>query len=162
MSIKSLVPSEVCLACEGCCRYDLANSPWRPKVGEAEPLRSSADSDGYLPTRPLLHRHACQFFRAEHGTCIKYNQRPFECALYPGVISKEDDMLVCYVHLACPYVQDPANERRVEKYKAYMRDWFQSHSVKAWLSENEGLLHDYRHAKDELELVFKIPAIGKS
>lgn len=154
--IKQFVPSEVCLKCDGCCRFDLPTSPWRPKVGESEAMAHETDQDGYLTTKPLNERHQCRFFKADDFTCTAYQQRPFECSLYPFVLSKEDNEIKCYVHLACPYVQDNLDSARLRRYKIYLEDWFSSKSVKAWLEENTRMLHDYRHAQIELEYIFTL------
>ena len=36
VSLKQFVPSEVCLKCNGCCRYKQADSVWRPKLGQKD------------------------------------------------------------------------------------------------------------------------------
>lgn len=154
--IKQYVPSEECLKCEGCCRFDLATSPWRPKVGEAEPLADKTDAQGYLITKPLGARHQCEYFNPINFSCSVYDKRPFECALYPFILSREDGVIKCYVHLACPYVQDNLNSERYKRYCAYLRDWFTSKSVHLWLADNGRLLHDYRHAAIELEYLFTV------
>ncbi|MCI0405004.1 MAG: phosphoribosylanthranilate isomerase [candidate division Zixibacteria bacterium] len=34
--LKQFVPQEVCLACDGCCRFKEDSSEWRPKVAKTE------------------------------------------------------------------------------------------------------------------------------
>ena len=157
MGIKQYVPSTVCLKCDGCCRVDLATSPWRPRVGEHEPLSEHADAQGYLTTKPLHERHQCQFFNPSDFTCTVYDKRPFECALYPFVLSNEDGEIKCYMHLACPHIQDTLNSDTLNRYTSYLHDWFSSKSVNLWFQENGRLLHDYRHAQIELHYVFTLP-----
>ncbi len=156
MAIKQYVPSAVCLKCDGCCRFDLSDSPWRPRVGEAESLADATDLKGYLPTKPLGERHQCVYFNATDFTCGVYEQRPFECALYPFVLSLEDNVIKCYVHLACPHVLDTLRDPKFTHYVAYLQDWFQSKSVRLWLEDNRRLLHDYRHAAAELDYVLTV------
>lgn len=156
MAIKQFVPSHVCLKCEGCCRFNLDQSPWRPKLGDIEGLAAQAQKDGYLDTVAVGEKHHCKYFNHADFTCGVYDQRPFECALYPFILSYEDNVIKCYVHLACPFVQDNLNNDLYKRYSAYLRDYVSTGTFQLWLKENTRLLHDYRHAKDELMHLFDL------
>lgn len=157
MAIKQFVPSDVCLKCEGCCRFNLADSPWRPKLGNSEVLAKQTDSQGYLSTQLKKGKHQCVYFNDKDSTCLAYDHRPFECALYPFIFSIEDGIVKCYAHFACPFMQEQMDTDLFKRYNAYLQDYVSTGTFRLWLKENTRLLHDYRHAKDELIYLFDLP-----
>ncbi|MEI7998188.1 MAG: YkgJ family cysteine cluster protein [Candidatus Omnitrophota bacterium] len=153
--LKQFVPSSVCLKCEGCCRFHLNDSTWRPKVGQEE-VQEGVDTQGYLKTVSRNNQHQCVYFKQADYTCGIYAQRPFECAVYPFVLSQSARGLEVYVHLACPYVQENEVSPQLQDYGAYLKEFFTLPQTKVFLKENSRLLHDYSVFKDELKLVFTI------
>src|SRR5665213_3654294 len=99
MSLKQFVPSEVCLKCKGCCRYKEADSIWRPKLGSSDQQSLAAiitagdvlDRDGYIKTIQTCGEHFCRFLNSADHTCGIYTKRPFECSLYPFILSQTPD-----------------------------------------------------------------------
>ena len=97
--MKQFLRSDVCLSCEGCCRFNKEKSEWRPKVTNAEIKLISeekiasgerVEEDGYLNDKLCHGTHVCTFFNPEDSTCAIYDIRPFECRLYPFVLTKVD------------------------------------------------------------------------
>jgi Fe-S-cluster containining protein len=154
-TLKQFVPSQVCLSCEGCCRFLLSDSPWRPKTGEQE-APEGVDQLGYVKTTPQGEHHQCIFFSKKDGTCGIYSKRPFECALYPFVVSGTDHGVKVYMHLACPYIQEKEISPELQDYISYLQDYFKQPSTKAFLKSNRRLLHDYSPFENELKFLFNI------
>ncbi len=154
-SLKQFVPSSVCLKCDGCCRFNLNDSPWRPKVGEEE-LAQGIDKEGYLQTIVQGNHHQCTFFNKKDNTCGVYSKRPFECALYPFIVSGHGGGVEVYMHLACPYIQDKESSPEIEEYVLYLRNFFEQPSTKSFLRSNSRLLHDYSAFKEELKFLFSV------
>jgi Fe-S-cluster containining protein len=156
--LNQFVPSHVCLKCQGCCRFKEAHSPWRPKlgaqeqVGLADRITRPWDDQGFLKTIEDCGNQLCQFFKKDESTCRIYHQRPFECSLYPFVLSQTPRGLNVYVHLSCPYVQDHQASLALEAYIAYLKDFFNQPSTQDFLERNKALVHDY--SAFELELLF--------
>lgn len=153
--LKQFVPSSVCLQCDGCCRVELADSPWRPKVGQQE-IQDGVDQAGYVKTIPQGDRHQCVFFNKTDNTCGIYGQRPFECALYPFVLSNSSRGLEMYMHLACPYVQQHQLSQELQEHAAYLKEFFSRPETKAYLKNNNRLLHDYTSHNQELQFLFTV------
>lgn len=153
--LKQFVPSSVCLQCEGCCRFQLAESPWRPKVGEGE-AQEGVDQAGYLKTTAQDGHYNCVFFNKKDSTCGIYGHRPFECALYPFVLSKSKRGLELYVHLACPYIQEHHLNPDLKIHTDYLKVFFAQAQVKDFLKHNSRLLYDYTPYRQELEFLFTV------
>jgi Fe-S-cluster containining protein len=154
-SLKQFVPSSVCLKCEGCCRFLLSDSPWRPKTGEGE-IKENVDAAGYVKTVPQDAHHQCNYFNKIDSTCSIYEKRPFECSLYPFVVSGEKQGINVYMHLACPYIQDKEVSQELQDYITYMQDYFKQESTKTFLKNNKSLIHDYSAFENELKFLFTI------
>ncbi len=164
LSLKQFVPSEVCLKCDGCCRYKEADSPWRPKLGmrDQESLADQItgdvvlDAQGYVKTIQTCGKHFCKFLNGADNTCGIYTKRPFECSLYPFIISKTPDAAKVYVHLSCPHVQDHLLRADFDAYVAYLKEFFHRADIRGFLSRNKAMFHDYSFYAPELMYLFDL------
>jgi len=166
--MKQFLSSDVCLSCEGCCRFDKGKSVWRPKVGEVEerpiivnlPLskkiesRSIFEKGGYLKDKLCHGMYACTFFNPDDTTCGIYHNRPFECRLYPFVLTRLENKPAVSVHLSCPYVQQKKGTPEYDQYVSYLKEYFKKAEVSSLLKENSHLFGDYAGYESELEWVF--------
>jgi len=160
--LKQFVPSEVCLKCDGCCRYKEADSAWRPKLGQDEQAGLAAlitasdvlDAQGYIKTVQTHKGHLCRFLNGADNTCGIYTKRPFECSLYPFILSRTPDAVKVYVHLSCPYVQDHLSHSSFDDHAAYLKDFFHRADVREFLSHNKAMFHDYSPYAPELLHLF--------
>ena len=153
IALEQFVPSHVCLKCEGCCRYASEDSLWRPKWDKKE----FVDDQDYVTTIQDCGKHLCRFLNKGDNTCLVYSARPFECALYPFILSKKGKTIEVYVHLACPYVQDNQANPALDQYITYLRDFFKTPETIAFLKRQRHLIHDYASVMVELQHVFTIP-----
>ena len=123
MSLKQFVPSDVCLKCDGCCRYKQADSVWRPKLGQDDQQHLGTAED-YVKAVGVGAKYFCRFLKWVDNTCGVYAKRPFECSLYPFILSQTHDDLRVYVHLSCPFVQDHQPTRDFDDYVEYLKVFF--------------------------------------
>ena len=164
LSLKQFVPSTVCLKCDGCCRTKEADSIWRPKLGQEDqkgliPLMRPGDildAKGYITSIQACGQHFCQFLNGRDNTCGIYTQRPFECLLYPFILSQESGGVKVYVHLSCPYVQDHLPRPDYEEYVAYLKEFLVQADVKSFLVRNKAMFHDYSAYAPELLYLFDL------
>ena len=164
INLKQFVPSEVCLKCDGCCRYKEVDSAWRPKLGQDDQkdlavlitAGDALDTEGYIKTIQSCGQHFCRFLNGADNTCGIYTKRPFECSVYPFIISKTPDAVKVYVHLSCPYVQDHLPRPDYETYVAYLKDFFRREDIRGFLIRNKGMFHDYTSYAAELLHLFDI------
>ena len=168
-NLNQFVPSEVCLQCDGCCRFKEENSAWRPKMAKEEitRLRQSGladlilskeifSKDGAIKTVSCPTEHLCSFFNPQDHTCRIYSARPFECRLYPFILTRKDQQAVISVHLNCPFIQQKRLTRDFDEYVAYLKKFFQEEEVLAFLKRNPDLAGDYSDYQAELEYLFTL------
>jgi len=169
--LKQFVPSAVCLKCDGCCRFQAADSPWRPGVASEEisaavyPAKggnvfndTTIDAGQKLRTIPFQQMSICYFLHTPNNTCGIYAQRPFECRLYPFMIIAQEGKYSLSVHLACPYVQENRHTPEFDHYVVGLKDFFAQKATKRFLSGYLRLNHCYPGAQNELEDLFAIDA----
>ena len=165
MNLKQFVPSSVCLKCDGCCRFQSADSPWRPKWDgtianisrpDGRGHREFTDDQNYVTTIQDCGQHLCRFFNKGDSTCRIYHDRPFECALYPFILSKEAEANKLYVHLSCPYIQDTEGTDMFNGYVEYLKSYFHRGDVLDFLKRNAFLTHDYSAFRGELQFLFDL------
>ena len=152
--LKQFVPSGVCLKCDGCCRFQSADSLWRPKWDK----REFVDDQDYVTTIVDCGKHLCRFLNKADSTCRVYSDRPFECALYPFLLSRTAKGVSLYVHLACPYVQDMQTSKELQEYMLYLQDFFAMPATLNFLKHNTHLIHDYSLHEEEMKYVLTIQA----
>ena len=168
--MKQFVPSQVCLGCDGCCRFKEEDSAWRPRIaptekkqvatkpGLAEKIFSKAKvaDDGHLKAVACHGLYICTFFNPEHNTCGIYHARPFDCQLYPFLLTKSDEKTVVAVHLNCPHVQEKKGSQEFQDYVSYLQEFFHRQDVVTFLQKNPSLVGDYAQYRQELEQVLEL------
>ena len=95
--IKQFILQEVCLECQGCCRFKEQDSVWSPCLLDEEiqnfldknipPLCLSLDKKLMPIPNTQGQGHICPLFDVQVNKCKIYEFRPFECQLYPFLIS---------------------------------------------------------------------------
>lgn len=115
--LPQLVPSEVCLRCDVCCRFPETDSPMRPfftaqEIREAVAAGIPEDRfphpDGgriALVSHPRGKGYVCPAFDVATQECRIYDARPLDCRLYPFVVSRHQRRRVLAVDHLCPFVQ---------------------------------------------------------
>ena len=168
--MKQYLSSEVCLSCEGCCRFDKEKSDWRPKVGKSEEksilenltldkkiiVKELVEKGGYLKDKLCHGMYHCTFFNSEDTTCGIYHNRPFECRLYPFVLTRWNEKSAVCVHLPCPYIQKTKGSLEYDQYVLYLKDFFKKQEVEALLKNNSHLFGQYLGYESDLEHVFDV------
>lgn len=150
--LKQFVPSAVCLKCDGCCRFQSSDSAWRPKWNKKE----FTDDENFVTTIAECGNHLCRFFNKTDSTCRTYADRPFDCALYPFLLSDEPDGLKVYVHLACPYIQDHETDPALNEYVDYLRAFFNEPATADFLRRNKQYVQDYVPQAPEIRHLFTL------
>ncbi|VAX35799.1 hypothetical protein MNBD_UNCLBAC01-324 [hydrothermal vent metagenome] len=160
--MKQFLSSKTCLSCEGCCRFLEQKSKWRAKVTVCEQKNISKcfplkiNSKGYLKDKPCHGKFACTFFNPKNTTCTIYDKRPFECSLYPFILTNRDNKPSVSVHLACPYIQDKKDSSEYTRYVIYLKKIFKTPKIQNLLKTNPFLFSDYGNDQIELEVVFPL------
>ena len=156
------VPQEVCLACDGCCRFRESGVCWRPRLSaeDAAGLNSrdnallEQNSDAGMSVKTVFIPNSgivrCAFFCIDDNKCRVYPNRPFECRLYPFLLCRRNDGIVIGVHLGCPYVQDNMGTDSFNAYVSSLRQYLNSREVEGFIRDNMFLVRDYSSVEGEV------------
>lgn len=161
--IKQFIPQEFCLKCLGCCRFAQADSVWLPCLLDEEML-GLADREGIpavslsldkriIPV-PLKDKEGfiCPLLNIESNKCKIYDFRPFECQLYPFLISMRDKKILLTIDLNCPYIKEKINSKEFKEYLEYLVNFLNSAEQLKILKDNPQVLQAYEETLDVMEL----------
>jgi Fe-S-cluster containining protein len=168
--LPQFVPQEVCLSCDGCCRFKDHQSVWRPKTADQEKKKidsrrtlaerifsqPSIGKDDRLTTVMEQGVCRCKFFDLSTHHCRIYQNRPFECQLYPFLMAKKQDGIYLAVHLSCPHVMGYRHSKTFEEYFLRLKDYFQRETIKNFIEQNQRLAGDYSEYDNELEYLIRL------
>ncbi len=160
--IKQLIPQEVCLKCQGCCRFREAGSVWLPCVTEEEiqtlldenipPAAISIDRKIQPVPHPGGEGFICAFFDLAKNKCKIYHLRPLECQLYPFLINLRGKKIILTVDLNCPYVEANLKSKEFKEYSEYLVNFLNSPAQLELLKDNPQLLKTYEDISEVIEL----------
>lgn len=162
--IKQLVPEEVCLKCKGCCRFREENSVWSPCLLDAEiqdlldkkipSVSMTIDKRVHLIPAPSNSGAGflCPFLKTGENKCQIYGFRPFECQLYPFLISMRNGKVYLTVDLNCPYIKGHLKDEATSKYIEYLSSFLNSANFRRTIRDNPQLMQAYTEVLDVLEL----------
>jgi len=164
--IKQFVPSEVCLRCQGCCRFSEELSVWAPCLLDEE-IQDFVDNkdipavslslDKRIPPvpNPKGEGFICPLLNIDDNKCRIYGLRPFECQLYPFLITLRNKKVLLTVDLNCTYVREKVNTKEFKDYADYLTDFLNSPAQLTLLKDNPHILQAYEEVLDVVEL--KLP-----
>ena len=124
IAFPQLVPSRTCLQCDVCCRFPDPDSALRPYFSENEITQALAGhveatafpnrrgSQVILVPAPHGEGYLCPAFDAATSTCRIYEQRPFDCQLYPLALmwdERQDQVLLGW-DTKCPFMREEIPE----------------------------------------------------
>jgi len=163
--MKQVIPQDVCLKCQGCCRFGEQDSAWVPCLLDEE-IQSLLDKQGLPPAllsagkkiqpvgSPAGEGFICAFFDPQANKCKIYDCRPFECQLYPFLINLRVNKVLLTVDLNCPYVKEHLNTKEFQEYSAYLAAFLNQPSQLKLLKGNPQVIQAYEEVLDIIELKF--------
>lgn len=160
--IRQFVPQAYCLRCQGCCRYLEADSVWSPCLLHEE-VQNFVDAD--IPAALISAQRkimpipiaegegfVCPFLTVADNKCKIYTQRPFECQLYPFLISMRGKRVYLTVDLNCPYIKEHMHSAQFKEHTEYLARFINAPAQIKILKDNPQLLQAYEEVLDILEL----------
>lgn len=155
--LKQLIPQETCLKCEVCCRFSDKNSVWAPVLSGDE-ARNLANKD--LSKVKILDNnqfeliatnggYICPCLSVKDNRCKIYEFRPFECQLYPFLITKNGQKINLAVDLKCPFIYKGFDSGAVKKdlgfsrFVQYLTALFNSKNIIDFIRNNPRLIGNY-------------------
>jgi Fe-S-cluster containining protein len=161
MQIPQILNSEQCLKCRGCCLFHQPEGDWSPRLTPedvsglmaAEPDGAWRNGSGRIVLKPCQGANACSFLDEKNHHCRAYGAHPFECRLYPFLISSEKSGFKVYAHLSCPGIDQLRAAGMWEGAVAKIRAFFAQTDVRSFIHRNAVSFPDYSLSKDETEEV---------
>lgn len=160
--IKQFIPEEVCLKCQGCCRFSRPNSAWLPCLLDEEiqsllekkipPATISMERKIQPIPHPQGEGFICAFFDYKENKCKIYQFRPFECQLYPFLINLCGKKVVLTVDLNCPYIKEKLGTSELKGYTEYLIAFLNSPKQLRLLKDNPQIIQAYEEVMDIIEL----------
>jgi len=160
--IKQIVPQEVCLKCQGCCRFKQMDSAWSPCLLDEEiqdlldrkiPSAAISSAKKLLPVPdPQGEGFACPFLEDKENKCKIYEFRPFECQLYPFLVNLRGGKVILTLDLNCPFVAENLKNEEFKKYTDYLTTLLNSSAWFKTLKDNPQIIQAYEEVLDIIEL----------
>jgi len=156
--LRQFVPQEACLKCKGCCRFKRRDSVWLPTLLEEEaadfgklglpPALIAIDKKIRVASFPKEKTFICSLFNPEENKCKIYQHRPFECRLYPFVLTRREDTACLALDPNCPFAASHRETKEFKEFTAYLKDFLQGPQQKAVLKNNPQIIQDYPEAQE--------------
>ena len=137
---------------------------WCPKIALEElkgneyktDLIGALGKDACINTVDEKGQNRCSLLNLKTNKCGVYSGRPFECRLYPFLLTKKNDRVAVSVHLSCPYVQQSRYSAEFEKHVGVLRAYLFGEERARFLQSNPVLVGDYSEYHDEIEELFTL------
>jgi uncharacterized protein len=141
--ICQLIPSEICLQCPVCCRFPDKQAGLSPFFFEEErtraedlcgsKIRNAFRQEGPSKAELVPYRdaYACPFYHASDSTCGIYGSRPLDCAIYPVVVTRNQDGQGVFVGVdhKCPALERPEIAARIEDHLESVRGFLETPDI---------------------------------
>jgi Fe-S-cluster containining protein len=172
LQLKQFVPQEVCLACQGCCRYAEKETVWQPffMIDEITELTGK----GILPACVFTHEHSrkgkgacinlvrvgdsffCPCLEIQENKCKIYKNRPLDCQLYPFLLVHKEDRAFLAADRKCPYIQKMRKTLSLDGYIRYLLEFLSSQDFISLADHNPEIFQIYG---EDAEFLAPLPGL---
>ena len=150
---EQIVPNQVCVACDVCCRFPEQDSALRPYFTEEE-IRAAV-ARGLSPDAFPDHAgskiavvpngddgYRCPAFDPTTGHCGIYDVRPLDCRLYPIAVMWDQSgaEVVMGWDSKCPFIRDNLGSVQSKAYVERIFAFLESHDIVKVLASNNQLI----------------------
>ncbi len=157
--LYQIIPTEVCLSCDVCCRFLEDDSPLAPVFTKHETERIISQGidrslfqpqiDGrssQIKLIPFRDYYICPFFEPETQKCKIYSSRPLDCRLYPFTImfSEDRSSVVLGVDMLCPFSEEHFALDSFQLHFKQVVEYVESDDVRSQIIENWSLIGEYQ------------------
>ncbi len=157
--IKQFVPEEVCLKCQGCCRFKEEVGVWLPCLLEEEVPALKKNNYFFSDDKKIIPAFSkkegiffCPFLNRSENKCAIYRQRFFDCQLYPFVINRKGKKTHLAVDLNCDFVKNNFKIVDFNRYAEYLLGLLTGQVYKNILKNNPQIIQLYPEVVDLAEL----------
>lgn len=151
--IKELIPEEICLACQGCCRFKEKEDAWCVWLLDTdiqELLKNNIPPSLISGAKKLrLKEHKgennfiCPFLNTPDNKCKIYSFRPFECRLYPFLLQRANNKVFLGIDLKCPFVKANLKSQGFKEHTQYLTGLLNTSTWLNILRNNLGVIRAY-------------------
>ena len=157
--LYQIIPTDVCLSCDVCCRFLEKDSPLAPIFTQSEKQRLiSQDIDptlfqqqvdgksSQIILQPYKDHYICPFFEPKTHKCKIYPYRPLDCQLYPFSIMFSEDRtsIVLGVDMLCPFSETHFDSDLFRQHFQDVIDYVESDPVRSQIVENWSLIGEFQ------------------
>ena len=143
--LKQLIPSDICLKCDVCCRFADPGSDRVPfflpeELEQLPPAeRSTTPVSSVSPEESGCR---CPFFESTTHECRIYGHRPLDCQLYPFLLlwNPSHSRVLLGLDTQCPFVQDLAQTRAILDYGEEVQAFLEKREQAQRLARNPGIV----------------------
>jgi len=147
--IRQFTKEEVCIKCQGCCRFSDSQTPWSPRLLDTEietlpkltPVKLSG-KEGFF----------CPLLDIAANKCKAYPNHPFDCQLYPFVLNRKYGKIYLAVDLNCHYAKDNFKTKEFKDYVSYLIKALSEEKFRIVLARNPQMIQVYADVVDIEEL----------
>lgn len=168
--VPQLVPNQVCLNCEVCCRFPEADSFLRPYFSAEEITRAVAlgiDPSHFhnakggqiaLVPHPSGEGFICPAFEVETSRCRIYQHRPLDCRLYPYAVMWDSakDQVVLGWDSKCPFMAG-APHRDITSAAEPIADLLEQEETVYMVAQHPRLIGPFQ---DDVSIIQPLPRIS--
>ncbi len=166
--IKQFLTQEICLSCQGCCRFHQQHSVWAPFLFDEDVARLqesrvalsciAPENSLCLSAVPEAERafvgaeFTCTFFKRKENQCGIYSLRPLECQLYPFVVNQKETKIFLGVDTQCPGIQEKLQTHEGQEYCKYLVALLKSPAYQAMFIRHARRIPTYPDIENICEL----------
>lgn len=177
MSFKNITKSKICLTtCRECCKFKKDELYFAPVFTKEEyeqvkgrkakfVLRPRSKNIYQIVLKPSRKGDyfVCPFLNENNQACRIYHDAPFDCRLWPFVLTKKRNnpnvvYLACFESGFCPSL-DATPKSEFKKYTAYITKYLKKKGIVEWIKKYPGLVWD---KEDDFYLVDELCSLPNS
>lgn len=103
----------------------------------------------------------CPCFDEPANKCRIYPRRPFDCALYPFLLVRKDELVYLAIDKKCPYAASNSGTFKTALYKGYLKRSLQSKQFIVLAKNNPEIAGDYGSDPD-IMVLSALPALSRA
>ena len=147
--LKQIIPSNICLSCDVCCRFLDKDADLRPFFLAHEitsKIKPYLDKTSRLELKEFQNMYICPFFNTKSNKCAIYSKRPFDCQLYPFAVmfDEKHEKIVLGIDKKCPWAINPENTRLIKENFHYLVDLLEKKENASLIAKNPSFIGNFQ------------------
>jgi Fe-S-cluster containining protein len=102
--------------------------------------------------------YICPYFNTKENGCAIYKIRPFDCRLYPFLLSHKDGGVFLCADLNCPFINKNIKNKSLKDYTFYLKKIFSNEKLINKILKNKALIGTYA---DDVVFLARLKRLSK-